>query len=197
MWLGHVVPGSFRRGPRPAAPVGPAAGGAVQRCAEQLLPGSAPWPAVPLFRHKRRMQLVELSGRTTSRLGYTCRLEPTPSEGRQRWHNDALSSPQPPPPALFLRDDCGPPGLLGMGTAAASAGAAGPSQGLRAGWSSGRTEAGVHRGERTTHLRERADDRDSEPDYLLRPTRHGPGGLLTVNLSGSFYHWSIHRIWGQ
>ena len=38
--------------------------------------------------------------------------------------------------------------LLGMGTAAASAGAAGPSQGLRAGWSSGRTEAGVHRGER-------------------------------------------------
>jgi hypothetical protein len=38
MWLGHVVPGSFRRGPRPAAPVGPAAGGAVQHCAEHLLP---------------------------------------------------------------------------------------------------------------------------------------------------------------
>jgi hypothetical protein len=143
------------------------------------------------------MELVELSGRTTGRLGYTRRPEPTPSEGRQRWHTDTLSSPQPPPPALFLRDDCGPPGLLGMGTAAASAGAAGPSQGLRAGWSSGRTEAGAHRGERTTHLRERADDRDSEPDYLLRPTRHGPGGLLTVNLSGSFYHWSIHRIWGH
>ena len=66
-------------------------------------------------------------------------------------------------------------GLLGMGTAAVSAGAAGPSQGLRAGWSSGRTEAGGHRGERTAHLRERAYDRDSEPDYLLRPTRHGPG----------------------
>ena len=48
---------------------------------------------------------------------------------------------------------------------------------LRAGWSSGRTEAGVHRGERTTHLRERADDRDSELGYLLRPTRHGQGGL--------------------
>ena len=47
MWLGHAVPGSFRRGQRPAAPVGPAAGGAVQRCAEQLLPGSAPWPAAP------------------------------------------------------------------------------------------------------------------------------------------------------
>ena len=73
-----------------------------------------------------------------------------------------------------------------MGTAAASAGAAGPVQGLRAGWSSGRTEAGVHRGERTTHLRERADDRDSEPDYLLRPTRHGPGDLLTIDSNGSF-----------
>jgi hypothetical protein len=83
-----------------------------------------------MFRHERRMELVELSGRTTGRLGYTRRPEPTPSEGRQRWHNDALSSPQPPPPALFLRDEeeeCGPQGLLGMGAAAASAGAAGPS----------------------------------------------------------------------
>ena len=149
--------------------------------------GAAPTsPPEGVFRHKRRMELVELSGRTTGRLGYTRRPEPTPSEGRQRWHNDALSSPQPPPPALFLRDDCGPPGLLGMGTAAASAGAAGPSEGLRAGWSSGRTEAGVHRGERTTHLRERADDRDSEPDYLLRPTRHGPGDYYRPNLSCSF-----------
>ena len=76
--------------------------------------------------------------------------------------------------------------LLGMGTAAASAGAAGPSQGLRAGRSSGRTEAGVPRGERTTRLRTRADDRDSEPDYLLRPTRYGPGNLLTINSNGSF-----------
>ena len=67
-----------------------------------------------------------------------------------------------------------------MGTAAASAGAAGPSQGLRAGWSSGRTEAGVHRGERTTRLQERADGRDSEPDYLLCPTMHGPGGTLLI-----------------
>ena len=65
-----------------------------------------------------------------------------------------------------------------MGTAAASAGAAGPSEGLRAGRSSGRTEAGVPSGERTTRLRTRADDRDSEPDYLLRPTRHGPGGTI-------------------
>ena len=75
-----------------------------------------------------------------------------------------------------------------MGTAAASAEAAGPSQGLRAGRSSGRTEAGVPRGERTAHLLvlERADDRDSEPDYLLRPTRHGPGDLFKINSNGSF-----------
>ena len=48
-----------------------------------------------------------------------------------------------------------------MGTAAASAGAAGPSDGLLA-------------GRPTRH----SDERDSEPDYLLRPTRHGPGGTL-------------------
>ena len=72
-----------------------------------------------------------------------------------------------------------------MGTAAASAGAAGPFQGLLAGRSSGRTEAGVHRGERTTRPRDyesgptrQSDDLDSEPDYLLRPTRHGPGGSM-------------------
>ena len=67
-----------------------------------------------------------------------------------------------------------------MDTAAASAGAAGPSEGLRAGRSSGRIEAGVPRGERTARLRTRADDRDSEPDYVLRPTRHGPGGTLLM-----------------
>jgi len=72
-------------------------------------------PPEGVFRHKRRMELVELSGRTTGRLGYTRRLQPTPSEGRQRWHYDTLSSPQPPPPALFLRDDCGPPRAVGDG----------------------------------------------------------------------------------
>ena len=65
-------------------------------------------PPEGVFRHERRMELVELSGRTTGQLA-------TPSEGRQGWHNDALSSPQPPPPALFLRDDCGPPGAVGDG----------------------------------------------------------------------------------
>ena len=78
--------------------------------------GAAPTsPPEGVFRHKRLMELDELSGRTTGRLGCTCRLEPTPSEGRQRWHYDTLSSPQPPPPALFLRDDCGPPRAVGDG----------------------------------------------------------------------------------
>ena len=74
-----------------------------------------------------------------------------------------------------------------MGTAAASAGAAGPSEGLRAGRSSGRTKpeypaASGRRGHATFGngpTRQSDDsDRDSEPDYLLRPTRHGPGGTL-------------------
>ena len=77
-----------------------------------------------------------------------------------------------------------------MCTAAASAGAAGPSEGLRAGRSSGRTEVGVHRGERTTRLRERANDRDSEPDYLLRPTMHGPGGTLLI-IAHSFFRAQV------
>ena len=66
-----------------------------------------------------------------------------------------------------------------------SSGAAGLSQGLRAGRSSGRTKleytgaSGRH-----DHVTFRSgptrqsDDRDSEPDYLLRPTRHGPGGVI-------------------
>jgi hypothetical protein len=78
--------------------------------------GAAPTsPPEEVCRHKRRMELVELSGSTTGRLGCTCRLEPTPSEGRQGWHSDTLSSPQPPPTALVLRDDCGPPGDVGDG----------------------------------------------------------------------------------
>ena len=43
----------------------------------------------------------------------------------------------------------------------------------------------MHRGERTTRPRDygsgltrKSDDRDSEPDYLLCPTMHGPGGTL-------------------
>ena len=66
-----------------------------------------------------------------------------------------------------------------MGTAAASAGAAGPSEGLRAGRSSGRTKpeytAASGRRDHATFgsgPTRQSDDRDSEPDYLLRPTRH-------------------------
>ena len=80
-----------------------------------------------------------------------------------------------------------------MGTTAASAGAAGPSEGLRAGRSSGRTKAGAHSGERTTRPRDygsgptcQSDVRDSEPDYLLRPTMHGPGGTLLIIAHSSF-----------
>ena len=87
---------------------------ATTREAAQTSPPEQPGPE-GVFRHKRRMELDELSGRTTRRLGCTCRLEPTPSEGRQRWHYDTLSSPQPPPPALLLRDDCGPARAVGDG----------------------------------------------------------------------------------
>ena len=73
-----------------------------------------------------------------------------------------------------------------MGNAAvASAGAAGPFEGLRAGRSSGRTKleypAASGRRDHATFgsgPTPQSDDRDSEPDYLLRPTRHGPGGTL-------------------
>ena len=68
-----------------------------------------------------------------------------------------------------------------MGTAAASAGAAEPSEGLRAGRSSGQTmpeyTAASGRHDHATFgsgQTRQSDDRDSEPDYLLRPTRHGP-----------------------
>ena len=75
-----------------------------------------------------------------------------------------------------------------MGTAAASAGAAGPSEGLRAGRSSGRTTpeytAASGRHDHATFgsgPTRQYDDRDSEPDYLLRLTRQGPGGALLYN----------------
>ena len=90
-----------------------------------------------LFRHKRRMELVELSGRITGRLGYDYRL-------RHRrdgiagttilYHLRIYRRPHSPSGTTAGRRE-----LWGMGTAAASAGAAGPSEGLRAGRSSGRT----------------------------------------------------------
>ena len=80
-----------------------------------------------------------------------------------------------------------------MGTAAASAGAAGPSEGLRAGRSSGRTKpeytAASGRHDHATFgsgPTRQSDDRDSEPDYLLHPTRRGPGNFCNSG-KGSFY----------
>ena len=76
-----------------------------------------------------------------------------------------------------------------MGTAAASARAAGPSQGLRAGRSSGRTKpeytAASGRHDHATFgsgPTRQSDDRDLEPDYLLHPTRHGPGMTIPAKV---------------
>ena len=83
-----------------------------------------------------------------------------------------------------------------MGTAAASAGAAGPSGVLRDGRSSGRTKqeytaASGRRDDATfgSQPTRQSDDRDSEPDYLLRPTR-GQG----VPIIAHFFLG--HRIYG-
>ena len=80
-----------------------------------------------------------------------------------------------------------------MGTAAACAGAAGPSEGLRAGRSSGRTKpeytAASGRHDHATFgsgPTRQSDDRDLVPDYLLRPTRHGPGMIYSSG-KGPFY----------
>ena len=90
-----------------------------------------------------------------------------------------------------------------MGTAAASAGAAGPSEGLRAGRSSGRTEAGTNHGERTTRPRDygsgptrQSDDLDSEPDYLLRPTRHGQGTIYNSESGKDSFYLKISEDTG-
>ena len=80
-----------------------------------------------------------------------------------------------------------------MGTAAASAGAAGPSEGLRAGRSSGRTmpeyTAASGRQDHATFgswPTRQSDDRGSEPDCLLRPMRHGQG-MIYDSGKGLFY----------
>ena len=80
-----------------------------------------------------------------------------------------------------------------MGTAAASAGAAGPSQGLRtrrsSGWTKPEYTAASGRHDHPTFGSEptrQSVDRDSEPDYLLCPTRHGPGTIYNSG-KGSFY----------
>ena len=74
-----------------------------------------------------------------------------------------------------------------MGTAVASAGAAGPFRDYGPDGAAGGLSRRIPRraDDTTTLLREWADAsvrrpgvRDSEPDYLLCPTRHGQGGTL-------------------
>ena len=134
------------------------------------------------------MELVKLSGRITGRLGYDYRL-------RHRrdgiagttilYHLRIYRRPHSPSGTTAGRRE-----LLGMGTAAASAGAAGPSEGLRAGRSSGRTklEYPAASGPRDygSGPTRQSDDRDSEPDYLLHPTRRGPD-IFCNSGKGSFY----------
>ena len=82
-----------------------------------------------------------------------------------------------------------------MGTAAASAGAAGPSEGLRAGRSCGRTkpEYTAPSGRHGSGPTRQSDDRDSVLDYLLRPMRHGPGGTLLIIAHSFLAHKSPFR----
>ena len=89
-----------------------------------------------------------------------------------------------------------------MGTAATSAGAAGPSEGLRARWSSGRTKpeypAASGRHDHATFgsgPTRQSNYRDSQPHYLLRLTRHGPGGILSDNSVSLFRLESLHSNW--
>ena len=67
-----------------------------------------------MFRHKRRMELVELSGRTTGRLGYTW---PTTAYAIGGTATLALRysiiSASTAAPLVLLSDDCGPPGAVG------------------------------------------------------------------------------------
>ena len=74
-----------------------------------------------------------------------------------------------------------------MGTAAASAGATGPPEGLGPDGAAGGLSRSTPRQPDDATTRpsgvgrlpptRQSDERDSEPDYLLRPTRHGPGGI--------------------
>ncbi len=60
MWLGQVVPGSFRRSSRPAAQVGPAAGGAppllrlMASSPPVTPPSKSAWPTMPSREYNRR-----------------------------------------------------------------------------------------------------------------------------------------------
>ena len=76
-------------------------------------------------------------------------------------------------------------GRRGLGTVAASAGAAGPFRDYGPDGEAGGLSRSTPRQADDTTTRpngsgptRQSDVRDSESDYLLRPTRHGPGGTL-------------------
>ena len=100
--------------------------------------GPSTSPPEGVFRHKRRMELVELSGRITGRLGYDYRIchRRYGKAGTTILYHLHIYRRQHSSSGMTA----GRRKLLGMGTAATSAGAAGPSEGLRAGRSSGRTK---------------------------------------------------------
>ena len=76
--------------------------------------GAAPTsPSEGVFHHKRLMELDELSGRITGRLGYTWPTTAYAIGETAMRHYDTLSSLHLRPPALVLRDDCGPQGAVG------------------------------------------------------------------------------------
>ena len=129
------------------------------------------------------MELVELSGRITGRLGYDYRL-------RHRrdgiagttilYHLRIYRRPHSPSGTTAGRRE-----LLGMGTAAASAGAAGPSEGLRAGRSSGRTKpeytapSGRH-DHATTGAGRRVSPTTGTRSQTTCYTRRGAGRVLFI-----------------
>ena len=129
------------------------------------------------------MELVELSGRITGRLGYDYRL-------RHRrdgiagttilYHLRIYRRPHSPSGTTAGRRE-----LLGMGTAAASAGAAGPSEGLRAGRSSGWTKpeytapSGRH-DHATTGAGRRVSPTTGTRSQTTCYTRRGAGRVLFI-----------------
>ena len=125
----------------------------------------------------------EQSGRTTGRLEYTWPTTAYAIGGTQRWHYDTLSSPHQPPNPFTISDDYGPPGAVGAW--APPPHPPGP-QDLSRDYGPDGAAGGLSRStprqvdDTTTRPSgsgptRQSDDRDSEPDCLLRPTRHGPG----------------------
>ena len=130
------------------------------------------------------MELVELSGRTTGRLGYDYRLRHR-RDGKAGttilyylciYHRPHSSSGM----------TAGRRELLGMGTAAASAGAAGPSEGLRAGRSSGlKPEYTAASG-----LRDYGSGPTTGTRSQTTSDEARAGWYIARFNCGSFYHWS-------